>query len=331
MSSAGQGSFSMSNKNEQTVIPPPGPPFDPTSADNGVSVDPGSGRIVLGNNSGGTQAQLLNNREILMNSASLTYLEGQVLNFTSLGGLIGAYTNSDLVNGYVSGIPATLQVNHGGSNFGLAVTRATSDSSGANFTLYKTRGAGFASVVGALVDEDIMGNILWQGVSVNLTQRTTAQITARAVTVNGTGLWGVGAVPVGSVASFIDLINTNLAGVNKNRIRIFPNGETCIVDTTVGGVVPRVDGIALQVYGTALIQTSLVIGAAANNTALSVLELTSTTAGFLPARMTAAQGTALAVGAAQDGLQIHVTTVNATFPAVGPYWWNNALGAWVAM
>lgn len=45
---------------------PPGPPFVATSADNGLSVDPVSGRIVLGQAIGeaGDPAQLLSNREI---------------------------------------------------------------------------------------------------------------------------------------------------------------------------------------------------------------------------------------------------------------------------
>lgn len=40
------------------------PPFPATSADNGLSVDPGTGHIVLGNDAGGTAATLLSNREI---------------------------------------------------------------------------------------------------------------------------------------------------------------------------------------------------------------------------------------------------------------------------
>jgi hypothetical protein len=50
---------------------PPAPPFDPTSANNGLSVDPVSGKIVLGNDVGavGSPAQLLNDREILTEDA----------------------------------------------------------------------------------------------------------------------------------------------------------------------------------------------------------------------------------------------------------------------
>lgn len=47
--------------------PVPGPPFSPTSADNGLSVDPVTKHIVLGNDLGGpANAALLSNREIPM-------------------------------------------------------------------------------------------------------------------------------------------------------------------------------------------------------------------------------------------------------------------------
>lgn len=49
----------------QSVSPaPPGPPFVSTSAVNGTSVDPVTGKIVMGNDIGGVSAQLLSNREI---------------------------------------------------------------------------------------------------------------------------------------------------------------------------------------------------------------------------------------------------------------------------
>lgn len=55
--------------------PPPAPPFDPTSAVNGLSVDPVSGAIVLGQDVGavGDPAQLLSNREIPFNGFSLDF------------------------------------------------------------------------------------------------------------------------------------------------------------------------------------------------------------------------------------------------------------------
>lgn len=58
--------------------PAPGPPFVATSADNGLSVDPGSGRIVLGQDVGavGNPAILLSNREIPMGGFSFELVNG---------------------------------------------------------------------------------------------------------------------------------------------------------------------------------------------------------------------------------------------------------------
>ncbi len=74
--SVGQGSISVNQK--APVIPapaPPGPPFLPASADNGTSIDPVTGRIVLGQAIGepGDPAQLLSDREIPLNNFFLRY------------------------------------------------------------------------------------------------------------------------------------------------------------------------------------------------------------------------------------------------------------------
>lgn len=74
MSSVGQGSISVSQK--APVIPAPGPPFPATSADNGLSVDPVTGRIVLGNDVGGLLAALLSDREIPMDGSLFRMSDG---------------------------------------------------------------------------------------------------------------------------------------------------------------------------------------------------------------------------------------------------------------
>jgi len=51
-----------------------GAPFPANAADNGLSVDATTGRIVLGNDAGGTLAQLLSNREIPMDQFLITLL-----------------------------------------------------------------------------------------------------------------------------------------------------------------------------------------------------------------------------------------------------------------
>lgn len=74
MPAAGQGSISFSQKVEPAGAP--GPPFAPTSADNGLSVDPITGRIVLGNDVGAFLAQLLSDREIPLNNFIFELVNG---------------------------------------------------------------------------------------------------------------------------------------------------------------------------------------------------------------------------------------------------------------
>ncbi len=69
----GQGQGSVTVNQKAPIIPPPGPPFAATSADNGLSVDPITGRIVLGNDVPGIAAMLLSSREIRMNGNDLLF------------------------------------------------------------------------------------------------------------------------------------------------------------------------------------------------------------------------------------------------------------------
>lgn len=81
----GIGAFNVTNN-----FPPqgaPAPPFDPTSADNGLSVDPVTGRIVLGNDLGGTGADLLSDRWIQTLGFNV-YLEDNPGQFLRLAGSV---------------------------------------------------------------------------------------------------------------------------------------------------------------------------------------------------------------------------------------------------
>jgi len=62
MPAGGQGSLSASPKVDPQS--PPGPPFPANSAYNGLSVDPVTGQIVFGNDTGSNLADFVNNREI---------------------------------------------------------------------------------------------------------------------------------------------------------------------------------------------------------------------------------------------------------------------------
>jgi len=64
-----------------TIVPPPGPPFAANSADNGLSVDPVTGHIVLGNHVGGITATLLSDRQIPLNLHGIDLL-GTNMRFT---------------------------------------------------------------------------------------------------------------------------------------------------------------------------------------------------------------------------------------------------------
>lgn len=107
--SFGQGSISFQQKKE--IAGPPGPPFLPTSADNGLSVDAISGRIVFGDDAGigATLAQFLSSREIEMQNFNFQFMNAGVpifsiepaVDLTTIGDVVGATTG------------ATLQVNHG--------------------------------------------------------------------------------------------------------------------------------------------------------------------------------------------------------------------------
>lgn len=62
------------NQRKEGGIVPPGPPFALNSADNGLSVDPVTGKIVLGGDPG-TASLLLGNREIDMQTFSMRLLD----------------------------------------------------------------------------------------------------------------------------------------------------------------------------------------------------------------------------------------------------------------
>jgi hypothetical protein len=89
-----------------------GPPFSPTSAVNGLSVN-GAGQIVLGNDAGGISATLLNNREIptagfntLFSGAGSVTIGTSVLNGTATAGLFSGLPKLSL-----SGARPTMDLN----------------------------------------------------------------------------------------------------------------------------------------------------------------------------------------------------------------------------
>lgn len=90
----GQGSVTTNQKRE---LGNPGPPFPATSANNGLSVDPGTFRIVLGNDVGGNTATLLNTREIPCSVFQVVFSDpAGTIRLWPIAG--GAIFQADLVN-----------------------------------------------------------------------------------------------------------------------------------------------------------------------------------------------------------------------------------------
>jgi hypothetical protein len=85
---AQQGSLNVGRR----TVPTAGPPFSLSAADNGLSVDVGTGHIVLGNDVGGAAAQLLNAREIDFNNFSIQFIDSAA---------IGLPGTTVIANGYL--------------------------------------------------------------------------------------------------------------------------------------------------------------------------------------------------------------------------------------
>lgn len=129
MSGLGVGALSTNQK-----IDPAGPPFALTSADNGLSVDPVSQRIVLGNDVLGAAGagQLLSNREIFLNGFVIQFTSGftpadvaAVINSTGFSvSNIATTKNTDIAPGLISiadlsGTAAMIAFAGGGPQFNV--------------------------------------------------------------------------------------------------------------------------------------------------------------------------------------------------------------------
>lgn len=231
-------------------------------------------------------------------------------------------------NNTIAPVFSTFQIAHGDGDYGLVISRATDNGNGSNFTFFRTRGVGIHSTFGALVDGDIIGTVNYRGIPAdNSSVQQSAEITVRSVTTN-TGSWyGLGTPPVNRIASVFDIVLTNLAGTRTNNVRIFPNGEFCLLNAPTG-IVPNLNGMLFQAYGNAAIQTTLTVGAVANPNVSAVIDVQSTTKGFLPPRMTGAQAEAIVSPA--EGLLVYSTDGSgAVITTKG--WWGYEGTTWVKL
>jgi hypothetical protein len=107
---------------------------------------------------------------------------------------------------------------------------------------------------------------------------------------------------------------TGVDNTISEKARLFVNGNLLLQN---GGTFTDA-GFRLDVNGTARVQSTLKVGAATATNASSVLDLESTTRGFLPPRMTSTQRDAIASPAA--GLVIYNTTTNLLNVYNGTMW-----------
>ena len=149
--------------------------------------------------------------------------------------------------------------------------------------------------------------------SPTLTGTATASTLSISTTISGAGTWTAGAINTASnVTGNLGLFGGGVrAGNNTN---IYWNGGPVILGNTNDVTIKNA---AATAGANVSIGTSAAVASAQ-------LEVTSTTKGFLPPRMTAKQGSAISSPA--EGLLIYVTDTNGTFTAKG--WWGYDGAAW---
>lgn len=134
----GLGATALITNPKKEIAGPPSPPFDPSSANNGLSVDPVSGAIVLGNDFGNVSApaQLLSFREIQMDdgaansygiflnslvNAAITFLSGYSLEILGQDG-----TTPSIAVGAGNGSNAEIEIQTGTGSAADIVVQAAS-------------------------------------------------------------------------------------------------------------------------------------------------------------------------------------------------------------
>jgi len=149
--------------------------------------------------------------------------------------------------------------------------------------------------------------------SPTLTGTATASTLSISTTISGAGTWTAGAINTASnVTGNLGLFGGGVrAGNNTN---FYWNSGPKILGNTN-------DVTIKNAAETAGANVSIGTSAAVKS---AQLEVTSTTKGFLPPRMTATQGSAISSPA--EGLLIYVTDTNGTFTAKG--WWGYDGAAW---
>lgn len=150
----GKSAFNVTNN-----FPPGGPPFVAAAAENGLSVDPVTGKIVLGNDVGavGDPAQLLSPREIKLNNQFFEMVGPVGIQFlVDASGVFGSsqLTSDDLSSSVVvfnagNGSQANLEANSAG---GVVSCSAGSDGINGHFNINATTVTYFLNFINALTN-----------------------------------------------------------------------------------------------------------------------------------------------------------------------------------
>lgn len=193
----------------------------------------------------------------------ISYLKGNVMvnngtstpiaSFDVLGRGVIRHNSTTGLPALNNGLTSRFYVIHGGGEWGLSITRASNDGAAANLSFYKTRSTDASVPVNLLANDDI-GRVSWQTPNNTGAVKIGASIRAQ---VNATV---TDAVPTDIVFHTTNDVNDANLTINE-RMRI----------KSIGNI-----GIGTQ-----------------SPSASAILELSSTIRGFLPPRMTTAQGSAI--------------------------------------
>lgn len=236
----------------------------------------------------------------------------------------------------------------GGTSTGIDISVGGGSANGINIANSSSLGAGIDLVAGmAGGGIQMNSNTLWfnsntQGIKrdgnyfwlAGGTQRVAAESTHPTTfvvtnSVNSGGNLFTFMKPSGSISAFgfgtlMNSAGTYLSeGTSNNTIRSSGGSMTFTGNTGLaGGFSSFSPTDIMTVYGT---NSNVGIGTT-TPTNVALLELTSTTKGFLPPRMTATQASAIT---AVDGLMLYVTDTNGTFTSIG--FWGYQNGSWQKM
>lgn len=246
-----------------------GPPFIPTSADNGLSIDTVSGRVVLGQNVGqvGNPARLLNNRQVPLNGFQLNFTDpvnSTLIRFNNAALnplLIQADVNSQWSNIIAQNL-----------NAGAAATSflGTYNDLGDNISLVKTS-SGYAGSFGYPAATGIVYSSSVGGLGAN----------AMAFVAEAGFYWAPNTTGAGGVSQVAMRMLTN------GRLQLYPIG---------GNATATDNGTRLQVQGQTTISMYNTIGVRTPNTSVFAVVNDGSLTGTIASQQTSNTATGPIIG-----------------------------------